>query len=252
MQRNNPCAGEENGMLYIVGIGPGDPRHTTPAATRAIREADTVIAYETYRHFMKEEWLSEGEVITSGPWDVDRRVEQALGAVQEGKDVAVVSSGDAGIYGMAGPLLEEVGDREIAVEVIPGMTALSAAASLVGAPVTVDFAAVSLSDYQTPWEQIEKRLESAGKGDFILALYNPRSKRRQQHLSRALDILKPYRKARTPVALVRNAMRSDEEARVETLESLSPADVDMRTILIVGNSRTRVDERGRMITPREG
>ncbi|MBV9122159.1 MAG: precorrin-3B C(17)-methyltransferase, partial [Planctomycetes bacterium] len=178
------------------------------------------------------------------------RAEQALEAAAAGRRVVVVSSGDAGVYGM-GSLLLETADQQPAVEVelVPGVTAATAAAALLGAPLGHDFACISLSDLLTPWEVIEKRLEAAGQGDFVVALYNPLSRRRTWQLPRARELLLPYRRPETPVGLVQKAYRPGMRLWHTTLGQLTPDGVTMETLLIIGSSTTRMS-RGRMVTPR--
>jgi precorrin-3B C17-methyltransferase len=178
------------------------------------------------------------------------RAEAAVAEATAGARVAVISTGDAGVYGMAGLVLEllPVGSA-VTVEVVPGVTAASAAAACLGAPLMNDFAVVSLSDLLTPLEVIEKRLAAAADGDFVLALYNPRSTKRHEPLRRALAILREWREPGTPVGMVRNALRDGQETRVTTLGDLREEDVDMLTILIVGNSTTVIRD-GRIVTPR--
>lgn len=178
------------------------------------------------------------------------RAEAAVAEATAGSRVAVVSTGDAGVYGMAGLVFELLPEGSpVTVEVVPGVTAASAAAACLGAPLMNDFAVVSLSDLLTPLEVIERRLTAAADGDFVIALYNPRSTRRHEPLRRALAILRARRAPGTPVGLVRNALRDGQEARVTTLGELREEDVDMLTILVVGNGETLVRD-GRMITPR--
>jgi cobalt-precorrin 5A hydrolase/precorrin-3B C17-methyltransferase len=243
-------AEEKRGKIFIVGIGPGSREHITPRAVKALREADVVVSYEGYLSYIRE--LIEGkEVVSRGMGREVERAKIALEKAMEGRRVAVVSSGDPGVYAMASVVLEcarEAGVRP-EVEVIPGVTAASAAAALLGAPLGHDFAVVSLSDLLTPWGVIEKRLEAAAKGDFCIVLYNPRSRGRQEQLKRAVEILKRHRKASTPVGIVRNAMRAGEEVIITTLGELLNHEVDMRSIVIVGNSESFVYGQW-MITPR--
>lgn len=192
------------------------------------------------------------EVFSTGMTHEVERCEKAISLAREGKTVAVVSSGDSGIYGMAGLIFELLaGDKSVEVEVIPGVPAFVAAASLLGAPLMHDFASISLSDLLTDWELIETRLEAAAKADFVIALYNPKSSKRVEGLGRALDVIGRHRPGSTPVGIVRNASRKGEEVIMTTLkETPSFAEkIDMLTILIIGNSST-FSSLGRMITPR--
>jgi len=184
------------------------------------------------------------------------RCKKAIELAQKGKTVAVISSGDAGIYAMAGLVLELIdkndSPKNFDVEIIPGMPAFVAAASILGAPLMHDFASVSLSDLLTPWELITKRIEMAAKGDFVIAIYNPRSSGRTTQLSGAIEILRKFKEDMTPVGIVRNAAREDETVTLTTLGEL-PAlcdTIDMLTIIIVGNSSTFISKAGEMITPR--
>ncbi len=234
-----------------------------PEALRALSAAEVVLGYKTYLDLVSD--LLEGkEVVSSGMRSEVSRCQEAINHALAGRRVALVSSGDAGIYGMAGLVFDlcrerrlipaghsgESGERaDLFIEVIPGVPAFNAAASLVGAPLMHDFAAVSLSDHLTPWELIEKRIEAAGSADFVLAIYNPRSKSRPDLLGLARQILLRFRSPRTPVAIVRKAMRDGQWTCITTLEGLPLDEVDMQSVLIVGNSRTYVWN-GWMVTPR--
>jgi precorrin-3B C17-methyltransferase len=182
--------------------------------------------------------------------EVDRCVE-VLELAETGHTVSLISSGDAGIYGMAGIMLEIVAERQanIEVEVVPGISAATAAAALLGAPLMNDFVTLSLSDLLTPWELIQKRIRAAGEGDFVVALYNPRSKTRIAQLDTATDMLLTYRQADTPVGIVKQAMREGQLVQLTTLGKLKEADVDMLTTVIIGNSQTKVID-GKMVTVR--
>ncbi len=239
-------------MLFIVGIGPGGRDHMTLRALEAIGAADVVVGYTRYIELL--EGLLEGkEVVSTGMTrEVDRcraAVKQALG----GRSVAVVSTGDPGVYGMAGLVLEllERMDPEgtVPVEIVPGVTAVSAAASLLGAPLMTDFAVVSLSDLLTPWEVIRTRLEAAASADFVLALYNPRSRRRVRHLEEACRILLRHRPPDTPAGIVRHALRPGQQVLVTTLAGVPGCEVDMMSVVLVGNRATRT-WRDRLVTPR--
>jgi precorrin-3B C17-methyltransferase len=231
----------------VVGLGPGGRDYLTPRALAAIQEADVIIGYKTYLEFIKD-LLEDKEVISSGMRKEIDRARQAVEIALTGKVVAVVSSGDPGVYGMAGIVMEIAGDR-IPVEIIPGVTAATSAAAVLGAPLMHDFAVISLSDLLTPWETIVKRLEAAGQGDFVIVLYNPRSKGREMQIEIARQILLKYKEANTPVGLVRNAKRQDENSIITNLGDMLKEDIDMHTTVIIGNSQTRV-EHGRILTPR--
>lgn len=242
------------GKILLVGIGPGAHEHMTARARQAIAEADVVIGYSTYIKLVQD-LLDDKEVIKKGMTEeLDRSIE-AYEHAKQGKIVAMVSSGDIGVYGMAGPtyeLLLESGwtpDDPIQVEVVPGSTALSSCASLVGAPLTHDFCSISLSDLLTPWPVIARRLESAARGDFVVALYNPKSGRRTQHILEAQTILLRHRSPDTPVAIVKSGYRARQHIQIVRLAEMSDCDIGMLTTVLVGNSSTFV-RAGLMVTPR--
>jgi len=235
--------------LYIVGIGPGDLNHMTYQAREAIESADTVVGYKTYLHLI-EPLLGGKEVVSSGMMKEVERCREAICLAGEGRTVALVSSGDSGIYGMAGLVLELSPPDCIEVVTVPGVSAVQAAASVLGAPLMHDFAVISLSDLLTPWDLIEKRLEASASADFVIALYNPRSKGRTRHVERAVEIMLQSRAPDTPVGIVRNACREGEEKILSTLVEIPLSRIDMFSMVIVGNSATYVDGRGRMVTPR--
>lgn len=247
-----------------MSLGPGSSEHLTPKAAHALHEAEIIVGYKTYVGLVSD--LIQGkEIRSSGMRKEMDRCREALDLALQGRRVALVSGGDAGIYGMAGLVFDlcraqgvAVGDgrgdaadssEALPVEVIPGVAAFNAAASLLGAPLMHDFAAVSLSDHLTPWDVIERRLEAASLADFVIAVYNPRSASRPDGLDRARSILLRHRRADTPVGVVQKAMRDGQRCLLTTLEGLNPEDVDMQTVLLVGNSRTYVWN-GWMVTPR--
>lgn len=235
------------GKIYIVGLGPGDRDHFSYRAVQAIEESDVVAGYGMYVDLVKD--LLEGkEVISKG---MKREIERANLAIEEakkGKNVAVISGGDPGVYGMAGIVLE-LADPEIEIEVIPGITAATAAAASLGAPLMHDFALISLSDLLTPYDKIMDRIKHCSMADMAIVIYNPRSHGRQKHLDEAREIMLQYKSPETPVGLVRNAKRGEEEVVITTLGNLPNEEVDMLTVVLVGNSETRV-QNGKMITPR--
>ncbi|WKZ33426.1 MAG: precorrin-3B C(17)-methyltransferase [Thermodesulfobacteriota bacterium] len=245
--------GSGKGAVYIIGIGPGGPGHLTGRALEMIRAADCVVGYTRYVGLVKH--LAEGKkVFSTGMTHEVERCAQAIEFAREGKKVAVVSSGDAGIYGMAGlvfELLAASGNGDLEVEVVPGVPAFAAASALLGAPLMHDFASISLSDLLTDWKVIEERLDAAARADFVLVLYNPKSSKRVEGLGKALSIIGRHRKGSTPVGIVRNASRADEDAVLTTLDNVSALydRIDMLTILIIGNSSTFL-ALGRMVTPR--
>ncbi len=242
------------GQLFLVGIGPGKLEQITPAAQTALTQADAVIGYSLYIQLIAP-LRRPGQIIEALPITQERqRAQRAIELAQWGLTVAVVSSGDCGIYGMAGLVLEELqatgwDGNTPKVEVFPGITALQAAAAKVGAPLMHDFCAISLSDLLTPWAAIEKRLEAAAAGDFITALYNPRSLKRTQQIVSAQQIFLKYRHPNTPVAIVRSAYRQDEQITLTNLEKMLQIPIDMLTTVLIGNSSTR-NYANWMITPR--
>lgn len=242
------------GQLLLIGTGPGQLEQMTPAAQTAVSCADAVIGYSLYIDLIAPV-LHPGQIVEALPITQERqRAQRAIELAQWGLTVAVVSSGDCGIYGMAGLVLEELraqgwDGKTPAVQVFPGITALQAAASRVGAPLMHDFCAISLSDLLTPWEVIEKRLVAAAQADFVTALYNPRSQTRTQQIATATAIFLKYRDSKTPVAIVHSAYRQDEQITLTTLEKLLDTPIDMLTTVLIGNQSTRTHGAW-MITPR--
>lgn len=242
------------GQLWLVGTGPGQLEQITPAAQTAIAQADVVIGYSLYIDLIRP-LFRPGQIVETLPITQERqRAERAIALANWGLTVAVVSSGDCGIYGMAGLVMEQLQaqnwDGETpAVQVFPGITALQATASRVGAPLMHDFCAISLSDLLTPWEMIEKRLTAAAQADFVVALYNPKSKTRLEQIKIAQRIFLQYRDPLTPVALVRSAYRTDEHITLTTLSDLLTCAIDMLTTVLIGNQSTRTYANW-MITPR--
>ena len=248
--------------LYIVGIGPGGQQHLSQRATQVLKTVDAVAGYTTYIDLIRPLIAGKRIVSTAMKKEVDR-VSAALDLALSGTACAVISSGDPGVYAMAGLVLEMCRERAIAigssessqdpdrllVEVVPGIPALCSGASLLGAPLTHDFAAISLSDLLTPWETIEARLDAAARADFVIVIYNPKSRRRAEHLTRAQQIILEHRDPATPVGIVTGAMRENQRVRLTTLEDLHQADVDMQTTVFIGNSST-FNYDGFMVTPR--
>ncbi len=242
------------GKILLIGFGPGAKQHMTLRAVEAIGEADVVIGYSTYINLVADQ-LEGKEVVRKGMTEeLDRSIE-AYEQAKKGKIVALISSGDIGVYGMAGPTYEVLlqsgwsPDDDIEVEVVPGSTALSACASLVGAPLTHDFCSISLSDLLTPWPVIAGRLEAVAKSDFVVALYNPKSGRRTGQIIEAQRILLQHRKADTPVAIVKSAYREKQHIQIVRLDEMANCNIGMLTTVLVGNSSTFI-EQGLMITPR--
>jgi len=228
-------------------LGPGDRQYLAPAALAALQTADVIVGYKSYLNFIKD-LLVDKQVVSSGMKKEIDRARQAFEMASKGYSVAVVSSGDPGVYGMAGIVMEVAGGS-VPVEIIPGITAATSAAAVLGAPLMHDFAVISLSDLLTPWEKILCRLEAAGQGDFVVVLYNPRSQGRESHIETARQVLLKYKHPDTPVGLVKNARRYGEQSIITTLGQMDRKDVDMLTTVIVGNAETRVQD-GKMLTPR--
>jgi len=236
-----------SGIIYVVGIGPGDRDHMTFKACEVLKKVDVIIGYGTYIELIED--LIEGkEIINSGMTKEIERARQSVKIALEGKEVAVISSGDPGVYGMAGIVLELAQDL-VPVEIIPGVTAATAVAAALGAPLMHDFAVISLSDLLTPWHKIMTRLEAASLGDMVIVLYNPKSRGRIKNIETAREIILWHRDPQTPVGLVRNAKRGDEEVVITTLKDMLSHQIDMLTTVIVGNSETSI-EKGKIITPR--
>jgi precorrin-3B C17-methyltransferase len=249
--------GSGQGRLLVVSLGPGDSDHLTPAAAKALKSSDLVVGYRTYVELIRP-ILGDQETVATGMRQELDRVNLALDEALKGRTVSLVSSGDAGIYGMAGLVLEVCRAKEIPLApepeglkltFIPGVPAFAAAGSLLGAPLMHDFAAISLSDLLTPWEVIEKRLRMVGEADFVVAIYNPKSKKRDWQINRAREILLEFRPGSTPVGIVGRATREGEEVTITDLENMHSYSIDMQTVIIVGNSRTFAYD-SFMVTPR--
>ncbi len=241
------------GKIAVVGIGPGNLLDMTPRARQAIEEAAVIAGYNTYIKLI-EPLLGERKVIGTAMMQEIDRCRMAVSEAAEGRDTVVVSSGDAGVYGMAGLVLELVlqlpeEKRPEFGGVIAGVSAVNAAASVLGAPLMHDFAVISLSDLLTPWETIEKRIEMAAQGDFVTALYNPKSKKRVENIEQVRKIMLKYRKADTPVGIVTAASRDGEGKIISCLADFTKQEINMFSLVIIGNSMTYVKD-GYMITPR--
>ena len=236
--------------VTVIGLGPGGGADLTGRARAALEECDLLVGYTAYIDLVKEDFPDKETLSTGMRREVDR-CRAAVEAALTGKSVAVVCSGDSGVYGMAGLVYEVAQEYDpIDIEVVPGITAACGGAAVLGAPLTHDFAVVSLSDLLTPWEKIEARLTAAARADFVLCLYNPASKSRPDYLRRACDILLSAGKSPDTVCgTVRNIGRAGEEARILTLGRLRDTQVDMFTTVFVGNSQTKVLG-GKMVTPR--
>ncbi|MCJ8342108.1 MAG: precorrin-3B C(17)-methyltransferase [Cetobacterium sp.] len=236
------------GKIYVVGIGPGNMQDITVRAYNTLKNVDVIAGYITYINLVKDEF-SEKEFYVSGMKKEVERCEQVLEIAKSGKNVALISSGDAGIYGMAGIMIEVAMDSGVEVEVIPGVTSSVAGASIVGAPLMHDHATISLSDLMTDWDVITKRIDKASEGDFIISLYNPKSKGRVTQIVEAREIMLRHKGENTPVALLRHVGREDQNYTLTTLGDFLNHEIDMFTVVIIGNSKTYV-KNGRMITPR--
>lgn len=245
---------EKRGVLYVVGIGPGGAGHTTQAALDAIEDAALVVGYATYIKLVRQ-LLHGKEIIRTGMTEEIGRARAAVDRAQAGERVAIISSGDAGVYGMAAlvfQVLQDIGWKRgdsPDLRVLPGMTALNSCGSLVGAPFGHDFCAISLSDLLTPWPVIERRIEAATAADFVIGLYNPASGRRTRQIARAQEIIRRFRDASTPVGVVKSAYRRQQKVILTDLDTFLEYEIGMNTTVIVGSSNTFIYE-GYMITPR--
>lgn len=239
---------DKKGKIYVVGIGPGNKDNMTFRAYKAMENSDILIGHKTYISLV-ENLFPNKKVIHSAMKKEVERCEETLRLAQEGNVVALISSGDAGIYGMAGIMLETAGNSEISVEIIPGVTSAIASASIVGAPIMHDHASISLSNLLTDWELIKKRIKLASEGDFVISLYNPKSHGRPALINEAVKIMLSYKSKDTPAAIVRNAGREGENYDITTLGELLNFEINMFSTVIIGNSKTFV-KNGKMITPR--
>ena len=234
--------------LYVVGIGPGEADQMTIRAMRTLEQCDVIAGYGVYVDLVKPLLPDKEYLVTPMRKEADR-CRMAIDCAMTGRSVALISSGDAGVYGMAGLLCEMAQGLEIEVEVVPGVTAALSGGAVLGAPLTHDFAVISLSDLLTPWEKIEKRLECAAMADLAMAIYNPSSHRRSDYLHRACEIVMRHASPDTVCGVVRNIGREGEEMHVMTLRELADYPADMFTTVFIGNAQTKVVD-GRMVTPR--
>ena len=233
------------GKLYVIGIGPGGLDEMTLRAVKAIEESDIIVGYTKYIEMVKD-LIKDKEIFKTGMRGEEERCREAL-ELSKDKKVALISTGDSGIYGMAGLILEMRKDEN--VEIIPGITASSAAGSVLGAPLMHDNCNISLSDLMTTYEDIKKRVRLAAEGDFVISLYNPKSKGRPHYLRECVDIIKEFRGEETPIAVVRNALREGESKEIFTLKDFNDEVVDMFSIVIIGNSKSYIKD-GYFVTPR--
>lgn len=237
------------GNVIVVGIGPGDYENMTVRADRALQNCDVIIGYHVYVDLVKERYPGK-EFLTTPMTQEAKRCQMALDIAGKGKNVAMVCSGDSGIYGMAALIYELRGESRVPeIQVIPGLTAACSGAALLGAPLTHDFAVISLSDRLTSWEKIERRLEAAAMADLSIVLYNPASRGRPDHLRRACDILLRHLPADRPCGVAQHIGREGENRRVLTLGQLRDAGVDMFCTVFVGNEMTKIIS-GNLVTPR--
>ena len=235
--------------LYVTGIGPGSDAFLTNEARTVIEQADVICGYTLYVDLLRSRYLDK-EFITTPMRQEIERCRMAMEAASSGRTVAMVCSGDAGIYGMAGPLLEMNGRYpDVDIQIVPGITAAVSGAAVLGAPLMNDFCVISLSDLLTPWPVIEKRLRAAAAGDFCVCIYNPMSKKRPKHLAKACAVLMETKPVDTVCGWVRNIGREGQESEILTLGELADAQLDMFTTVFVGCSETRIVN-GRMVTER--
>lgn len=235
--------------VYVVGIGPGDFEQMTVKAARVLKESDVIIGYTVYIDLVREHLPGKEFLSTPMTKEADR-CHMAFSEAQKGRTVSMICSGDAGVYGMAG-LMYEIGVKhpDIELEIVPGVTAATAGAALLGAPLTHDFCVISLSDVLTPWALIEERLLAASKADFAVCLYNPSSKKRQDYLKKACDLMLRYKSPDTVCGIGKMIGRQGQEKELMTLKRLRDTSVDMFTTVFVGNSQTKVVSAA-MVTPR--
>ena len=235
--------------IYVVGIGPGEYEQMTMRAANALQSCDVIVGYTVYVDLVKEHFPGK-EFLTTPMRKEIERCQLAFDEAEKGKNVAMICSGDAGVYGMAGLMLEiGEGYPQISVEVIPGVTAATGGAAVLGAPLIHDFALISLSDLMTPWEKIEKRLLCASEADFVICMYNPSSRKRHDYLQKACDLMMQHKSPETVCGTVQSIGRDGQTMQVMTLKELRNTQVDMFTTVFIGNSQTR-NINGRMVTPR--
>lgn len=240
------------GKIIVAGIGPGGKEDITPAILDTIKMSDVIVGYKYYFRFVEDIIKPDTLCIDTGMKKEKQRAEEAFKYAEEGKIVCVISSGDAGIYGMA-PLVFEMKKEkksDIEVTVLPGISAFQKAASLLGAPVGHDFCVISLSDLMTPWDRIEKRIIAAASADFVTAIYNPKSNGRYWQLYRLIELFLKDRSPETPIGYIRQAGREEQEIKVTTLQDFDPEEIDMFTVIIIGNSQSYIFDQNHIVTPR--
>ena len=235
--------------IYVTGLGPGAADQMTIRARKVLEKCPVIIGYTVYIDLIREEFPDKTFLSTPMRKEADR-CRMAFAEAQKGQDVAMVCSGDAGVYGMAG-LICEVGKDypDVGIEIVPGITAASGGAAVLGAPLMHDFAVISLSDLLTPWEKIERRVRAAAEADFVICIYNPASKKRADYLKKACEMILEFRRPETVCGIVRNIGRDGETYEILSLEQLRDTQVDMFTTVFIGNSNT-MELNGRMVTPR--
>lgn len=236
------------GKIYVVGIGPGNKENMTFRAYETLKKSDIIIGYKTYISLV-EDLFPEKLLIKSFMKKEIERCEETLKLAEEGKVVSLISSGDPGVYGMAGLMFEVAKNSNIEIEVIPGVTSSNASASLGGAPIVHDSVNISLSNLLTDWEIIKKRIDLASQGDFVITLYNPKSKGREFLINEARDIMLKYKSKRTPVLIAKNVGRNGENIIITTLEEMLDYEIDMFSTIIIGNSNSFI-LKNKIITPR--
>lgn len=235
--------------VYVVGLGPGADRQLTEEACRVLEHCPVIVGYTVYVDLVREQY--PGKTFLTTPMTKEaKRCRMALKEAEKGQDVAMICSGDAGVYGMAG-LMYETGAEfpDVEIEIIPGITAATGGAAVLGAPLMHDFAVISLSDLLTPWEKIERRLVAAAMADFVICLYNPSSRKRKDYLRKACDCMLQYKSPDTVCGIVRNIGRKGQEHETMSLKELKEMQVDMFTTVFIGNEQTR-QINGKMVTPR--
>lgn len=240
------------GRIIVAGIGPGSEDDITPAVLNTIKIADVIVGYKYYFQFVESIVRPDAKCIDTGMKKERERAEEAFNHAEEGKIVCVISSGDSGIYGMAPLIFEMKKERtsDIEIEVLPGISAFQKAAALLGAPIGHDFCIISLSDLMTPWDKIEKRIVAAASADFVTAIYNPKSKGRYWQLYRLIELFLEERSPDTPIGYIRQAGREEQEIKVTTLAEFDPEEIDMFTIVMIGNSQSYIYGNSHIVTPR--